>query len=92
MSSLEQALQGILDSVAQDWTDAEKALVESVAMDYATLIQERISGHDISAEMEQVRAQASGIMAGAAGSVAEALEDGVKRFLSDLVRELIPGL
>jgi len=91
MTSLEQTLQGVLDSVAQEWTVEERALVETVALDYAELVQQRIAGNDVAEEMLQVRAQASGIAAGAVGSAAKALEDGIRDFLADLVSELLPG-
>ena len=92
MTSLRDTLLAILDSVGEDWTPDERTFVETVAQDYINLLAKRVGGADVTSELAQVRAQASSIAAGAAGSVAEAIEDGVKRFLEELISELVPGL
>lgn len=91
MTSLRKKLLETLEQLGESWTPDERQFVEVVAEAYAALVARRIAGEDVETELVQVRAQASSIAAGAAGSLSEALEEGIRDFLSDLVREILPG-
>jgi len=92
LKSISQSLRDLIDNLNESWTPDEKHFIEIVAADYASLIQRRIAGEDVAQEMVQLRAQASSIVVGAAGSLSTTIEEGIRKFLTDMISELVPGL
>lgn len=91
MSSLKTQLQQLLDKVGDSWTPEERALAESIAQDYVTLMAKRVGGDDVTAELAHVRAQATSIVTAGSLGLATVLEEAILDFLTKLILELGRG-